>query len=196
MRKNNPVLPAVYLSLICLITTGLVALTFSLTQPARDMQAQISANANRRLVVPEAADFVAIELDQAAADAGLTEAYKAVDEDGQTIAWLLVAGTRGYGGQIPVMLAINPDLQISGIKVLKNDETPGLGKKVAESFFISQYLNQGIEREFVLSGAAKDQVGIDSVAGATISSNAVNSAVGIAVDYFKQNIAEVIAHGS
>ncbi len=109
MQKNNWILPAVYLFLICLITTGLVALTFSLTREARDLQEEISANANRRLIVPQAVAFTEVQLDPGAAADGLIEAYRAIDEDGETIAWLLVAGTRGYGGQVPVMLAIDSD---------------------------------------------------------------------------------------
>lgn len=196
MQKNSLILPAIFLCVICLVTTGLVALTFNLTQTARDLQAEISANANRRLVVPEALEFVAIELDATDKETGLLEAYRAVDDQDNTIAWVFVASTRGYGGQVPVMLAISPDQEISGIKVLKNEETPGLGKKVADAFFITQYLNQAVDKGFVLTSPADGQVVVDSVAGATVSSRAVNTAIGIAVDYFRQNIAEVISHGA
>jgi electron transport complex protein RnfG len=196
MQKNNWILPAVYLFLICLITTGLVALTFSLTREARDLQEEISANANRRLIVPQAVAFTEVQLDPGAAADGLIEAYRAIDEDGETIAWLLVAGTRGYGGQVPVMLAIDSDQKISGIKVLNNDETPGLGKKAADSSFIAQYLDQKVDRGFALADAGTNQVAIDAVAGATISSKAVNTAVTVAVDYYLEHLAEVPSHGS
>lgn len=196
MQKNNWILPAIYLCLICLITTGLVALTFSATREARGLQEEISANANRRLIVPQAAAFTEVQLDPAATADGLIEAYRAIDEDGETIAWLLVAGTRGYGGQVPVMLAIGSDQKISGIKVLSNDETPGLGKKVADSSFITQYLDQKVDRGFALANAGTDQVAIDAVAGATVSSKAVNTAVTVAVDYYLEHLAEVPSHDS
>ena len=145
MQKNSLVMPAIYLCLICLITTGLVALTYNLTLTARELQAQIAANASRRLVAPEAADFIPVEFDPSEAPAGLREVYKAVNEDGFAIAFILVSGSRGYSGQVPVMLAINSDREISGIRVLKNDETPGLGKKVANDAFTRQFLGQSAD---------------------------------------------------
>lgn len=196
MQKNSLVMPAIYLCLICLITTGLVALTYNLTLTARELQAQIAANASRRLVAPEAADFIPVEFDPSEAPAGLREVYKAVNEDGFAIAFILVSGSRGYSGQVPVMLAINSDREISGIRVLKNDETPGLGKKVANDAFTRQFLGQSADASFAVVSPGSAQIAIDSVSGATVSSQAVTQAVNIAVDYFRNTLAEVIAHGS
>jgi len=190
MQKNSLFLPAILLCIICLVTTGLVSLTYVTTQVARDEQAAIAANANRRLLCPEAVSFEPLELGVAEIEAGLTEAYTAEDAEGQPLAWLFVAQAKGYGGQLPIMLAVDTDGLISGLKVLDNNETPGLGKKVANESFFRQFVGQGTVSDFSVKPSG-DQIGIDAVAGATISSRAVANAVNTAVNYFQQMQTEV-----
>lgn len=184
MLKNNQFLPAILLCIICLVTTGLVSLTFVSTQAAREEQAAITANANRRLLCPEAASFEPMDLSDAEHASGLLEAYTALSSDGKPLAWLFVAQSKGYGGMLPVMLAVNTAGEISGLKILDNDETPGLGKKVAGQSFFGQFVNQPASGEFSVKPTG-DQIGIDAVAGATISSRAVANAVNTAVEYFQ-----------
>ena len=191
MQKNSLIMPAIMLCIICLITTGLVAATFVSTQAARDEQAAITANANRRELCPDAASFEAIELTDEQQDSGLTEAFTALDADGKVIAWLINAQAKGYGGQVPVLAVIDPDGTISGLKILNNNETPGLGKKVANASFYSQFINQSAISEFVVKNASGNQILIDAIAGATISSKAVTSAVNLAGSLYEQINAEV-----
>lgn len=190
MKKESLILPAILLCIICLVTTGLVALTFTMTLDARNEQQILKANANRQQLCPQAVAFEPISLTDTQTAAGLTEAYTAKDADGQTIAWLFTAQSRGYGGQVPLSLAIDPDGKITGLKILDNSETPGLGKKVAGTAFYGQYIGQSISQAFTTKDAA-DQQHIDAIAGATISSNAVTSAVNIVVDFYQKNLSEV-----
>ena len=191
MQKNSLIMPAVMLCIICLITTGLVAATFVTTQASRDEQASITANANRRELCPAAASFEAFELTAEQQAAGLTEAFTALDAEGKVIAWLINAQAKGYGGQVPVLAVIDPDGTISGLKILNNNETPGLGKKVANASFYSQFIGQSALSEFAVKNASGSQVLIDAIAGATISSKAVTGAVNLAGTLYEQIKAEV-----
>lgn len=190
MPKSDSFMPAILLCIICLVTTGLVALTFVSTQTARDEQAAITANANRRLLCPDAAGFEPLDLGAAELEAGLIEAYTALDADGGTLAWLFVAQAKGYGGQLPVMLAIDATGHVSGLKILDNDETPGLGKKVSGLAFYGQFIGQAADSEFSVKPSG-EQIGIDAVAGATISSRAVANAVNTAIGYYSKISSEV-----
>ena len=109
MPKSNLVIPAIILFIICLITTGLVSMTFELTADARAMQKEKSDNLNRRLLFPAASSFEAIELgDEQHAD-GLVDAFRALAEDSTELGVLVTAQSRGYGGEVPVMVAIGSD---------------------------------------------------------------------------------------
>ncbi len=193
MKKDNLFVPALILCLICLVTTGLLALTFSVTQAARDEQAMITANANRKQLMPEAATFEpAKNLEAAALEfPGLLEAYTAKDAGGNDLGCLLVSESRGYGNQVPVMLAIDLTGKITGLKILENDETPGLGKKVEQVSFYGQFQNQNTGKDFSVKSTDSDHTKIDAVSGATISSRAVTEAVNIAVQYYRKSMTEV-----
>ncbi len=186
MPKFSQMKPALILCLICLITTGLLALTYDITQEERDRQSAASDNAIRLALFPEAVRFEALVLPaDGTAPEGLSEAYKALNQGGNLLGYLFLSENRGYGGQVPIMLAVDPQGMISGIRVLANDETPGLGKKVAGDPFLGQFLGQDASQPFALKTADAGQQTIDAVSGATISSRAVTQAVNAAVLFYK-----------
>jgi electron transport complex protein RnfG len=93
------------------------------------------------------------------------------------------ASQRGYGGAIEVLLGIRADGAVQGLEILRANETPGLGSRIAEPKFRDQYRNRSA---FDTRWAAmrKDGGEIEAITGATISSRAVNEAVRAALDAF------------
>jgi Na+-translocating ferredoxin:NAD+ oxidoreductase subunit G len=191
MPKNSYVMPAIILALICLVTTGLLSLTYSFTFNARQMQAGIAAKADRQAVFPDAAGFAAVEGLDLSLYEGLDVAEEVKDAGGKVIGHLIVAHYRGYGGDVQVMIAFGPDARISRLKVLTNDETPGLGKKVEKDAFIGQFAGQGPDKELSVKPSDSGKYIIDAVSGATISSRAVTEAVNIALRLIRQINPEV-----
>lgn len=192
MSKDNGFMPAIILTVIVLITTGLLALTSGLTQAARDEQAVIAANANRLAVYPTAATFEPIDLAKYTAEhPGVSEAFVVRDSAGQLIGYLYQSAFRGYAGNVPVLVAISPDSKVSKALVLDNDETPGLGKKVADAGFIGQFTDLDATRVYSVKPNETDKVQLDAIAGATISSNAVTRAVNQATALHQLVAAEV-----
>ncbi|WP_417019446.1 FMN-binding protein, partial [Anaerotruncus massiliensis (ex Liu et al. 2021)] len=68
---------------------------------------------------------------------------------------------KGFGGVYNVMVGIGNDGRITGVKLLDNSETPGLGSKTGADAFTGQF-----------PGKDKSLEGVDAVTGATISSKA------------------------
>lgn len=186
MLKPKLFVPAIILTVICLVTTGLVALTFDITKAERERQEVIAANANRLALFPEAAAFTPLVDDSAALPAGLEEAIIVTGDDGTQLGYIFVSEKRGYGGMVPVMIAVNMDSVISGIRVLANEETPGLGKKVEANPFLKQFLDKHADDIFGLRVDNAGHQPIDAVSGATISSRAVTDAINIALLYFQE----------
>jgi Na+-translocating ferredoxin:NAD+ oxidoreductase subunit G len=190
-KKESLFKPVIILCVICLATTGLLSLTYNFTAEARSIQDAASANADRQSVFPDAVSFDQVTpLDQTKFP-GLKEVYVAKDADGKSIGWLVSAATRGYGGDVPVLTAFGSDGNIRRIKVLANDETPGLGKKVALDAFIRQFEGLDTGKDLSVKPKETDKTIIDAVSGATISSRAVTEAVNTAIRYIRQAIAEV-----
>jgi len=96
----------------------------------------------------------------------------------------------GYNGKINLIVAINMDDTISGMRVLKHQETPGLGDKVelrksdwVTSFNGKKLLSEKDNRWAVV----KDGGMFDQFTGATITPRAVVKAVKKSLLYFKNN---------
>ena len=178
MSKDNGYMPALILTVIVLVTTGLLALTSGLTQPARDAQAIAAQNANRQMICPDAATFEPIDLTVYQADhPGVSEAFAVRDPAGTLLGYLYQSEFRGYGGAVPSLVAITIDNKVMRVLPLDNDETPGLGKKIADAGFVGQFADLDATQEITVKPNETDKVLIDSIAGATISSNAVARSV-------------------
>jgi len=96
----------------------------------------------------------------------------------------------GYNGNIELIIAINMDNSISGVRVLKHQETPGLGDKVElrksnwiTSFNDKKLLSKTDSRWAVV----KDGGMFDQFTGATITPRAVVKAVKKTALYFESN---------
>ena len=86
---------------------------------------------------------------------------------------------KGYGGPVQVKVAVLKDGSIAGVEIGGKDfsETPGVGARVQEESFWSQFIGK--------TGPFKLKDNVDAVSGATISSTAVVKAVNAALDIAK-----------
>lgn len=119
--------------------------------------------------------------------------YNAAIKDGDTIGCIFVTEANGYGGTISVMTAVDMEGKVIAVEILAAaDETPGLGQNVTKEYFYTRF--NGMSGDIVVQKAGtakKENNEIDAVTGATISSEAVKTAVNQALDY----AAEIIAKG-
>ncbi len=172
--------PIFVLTVICLIVAAALSLTNSLTaakieainlqNTKAEMSALIPADSYSELT----AQFEDIEWAQNYAG---TSIYEAKTND--TLAGYLVTNSaKGYGGEILVMTAFNPDNSVKGISILaSDDETPGLGQNINNPDFYSQFSGLKTDATVVKSAADNAAGEIKAVTGATISSKGVVSAV-------------------
>ena len=169
---NDFVKPIVVLGVICLVTSLLLAVTNNVTAPIIAENAVKTANATRQALLPSADTFT--EVAPETPTEGVTAIYKADNDSG----YVITAQAKGYGGEVPVMVAFNAEGTIEAVQFLDNDETPGLGQKVKSEAFQSQFSGMPAE-EFGLSD-------IDAITGATISSGAAASAINAAIAAYNQ----------
>ena len=103
-----------------------------------------------------------------------------VSLSGQPSAVLLRLTTNGYAGPIELLIAIDRDGKLLGIKTLAQSETPSLGG------LISQPGNPWLASFKGRSRTDMDST-VDQIAGATLTSRAVISAVHDALRYFDEH---------
>ncbi|WP_406608611.1 electron transport complex subunit RsxG [Agarivorans sp. JK6] len=96
----------------------------------------------------------------------------------------------GYSGEIRLLVGINADSTISGVRVVQHNETPGLGDKVEtrKSDWIYQFNGQRLMDDKDPRWAVKKDGGqFDAFTGATITPRAVIKAVKNVLIYHSTN---------
>ncbi|WP_223447874.1 MULTISPECIES: RnfABCDGE type electron transport complex subunit G [Pseudomonas] len=136
----------------------------------------------------------------ALANSTLLGGYLATRAD-QPVAVLLRSQTLGYAGAIDLLIAVDANGRLLGVKTLKQSETPGLGARIADwpntwlQVFSGKSRTEPGDSGWALK---KDQGQFDQIAGATITSRAVINAVHDALRYFdehRQQLLGIPAHG-
>jgi len=118
--------------------------------------------------------------------------FEARHPDGKAAGWVAKAIGQGYADKIELLLGIDPALKtITGLFVLDQKETPGLGNKIITEEWRKQFLNKKTETPLsVTKEGAKAAHEIDAVTGATISSRAVCSIINTMIKDLRAPLSE------
>lgn len=154
--------PIIVLIVICLIVSLELALTNSVTAPVIEAAELAQAEADRREMLPSAEDFALCECD--------IDGVESVYADTAGSGYVIVAVGKGYGGNVPVTVALDADGTVLAVRVGSNSETAGVGSRATEQDYLQIY--QGV------SGSADN---VDALSGASITSRAVRTAVNAAL---------------
>jgi electron transport complex protein RnfG len=112
--------------------------------------------------------------------------YKFTLSTGEIRYGMVSYGT-GYGGLIKVAIALDTQFRVTGIDILEQTETAGLGDGVTTEDFKNQFTSRDSTHLFVSTDG--DSAGVQALSGATISSRAVTEdAVKRAVVFLQQTI--------
>ncbi|MEE9615152.1 MAG: RnfABCDGE type electron transport complex subunit G [Thermodesulfobacteriota bacterium] len=132
-------------------------------------------------VLPGAVDYETIER-EITGDKGPEKLliFRGLDGDGGTSGYAFVAKGPGFAAIITMMVGLNVSAEtLSGMKVLEQLETPGLGNKIAEEKFEGQFRGLAIHPriEYLKNKKPDKPNQIQAITGATISSKAVTEAI-------------------
>ncbi|WP_454562948.1 RnfABCDGE type electron transport complex subunit G [Pseudomonas sp. AIG] len=128
----------------------------------------------------------------------LTGGYRAT-RGGQTVAILLRSQTRGYAGAIELLIAIDANGKLLGVKTLKQTETPALGGHLGDwpNTWLQTFTGQSASAPTDAGWALKkDQGQFDQIAGATITSRAAIGAIHDALRYFDEHRSALLGSGT
>ena len=117
--------------------------------------------------------------------------YYIARQDGKPVAVIFPATAReGYTGDIDMIIGINIDGTVAGVRVLSHRETPGLGDAIdlKKSPWINGFINKSLVNPSVdLWKVKKDKGVFDQFTGATITPRAVTKTVLQTLQYFNQH---------
>lgn len=176
------------LFLICAVAAGVLAWLNDVTKD-RIEENKLKASMDPAviaLVNPQADTFIPYE------DVALVETIKAengkfedlytqVDSSGNALGYTVktLSTVGGFGGDIELYVGISQDGKITGTAMLSHSETSGLGTRVGEPEFMSQFVDKDATKEIGDSDYS-------AISGVTISSKSFTSAVNNAISIYNQ----------
>jgi len=168
------------LGVICLLATLVLALTYQVTKPKIEEQLKKEEQAALKAISPYTDSFREKSID------GIN--YFEALKGGKLQGYCLRITANGYSGFIRLMAGIDLNGIITGVRVLEQQETPGLGARIDEvrpgenaPWFLRQFRGKD-------SRNLEVKKSIDAITGATISSRAVTEGITKAVVEFLSNI--------
>jgi len=116
--------------------------------------------------------------------------YKADYPDGRPAGYVTKTGGQGYADRIELLLGLDPSAEkITGVFILDQKETPGLGNKIIEPKWRNQFEQKSTDRPLTVVKAGASQPNeIDAVSGATISSVSVVNIINNTVADLKETL--------
>jgi electron transport complex protein RnfG len=110
--------------------------------------------------------------------------YRALDENGRQIGWVIPARGQGFADVLSLLVGLDSKAKtITGLYVLEQKETPGLGNRIENPKWRSQFAGLDASRAVAATknapSAGRNE--IKAVSGATVSSESVCAIVNEAV---------------
>ena len=194
---KNMSISAVLLGLFAIVGTGMVA--FTSTNTAERIAANERAFLLRslhELVTPDMHDndmfndVIQVSEKESLGSKKPVNIYRA-RKDGKNIAVIISAvAPDGYAGDISLLVAIDNNSTLLGVRVASHRETPGLGDgiEIKRSNWILGFNGKSLVNPGKKGWRVKRDGGMfDQFTGATITPRAVVKAVYKALEYFKNN---------
>ena len=182
------------LFLVNFVAASILAGVYLITKPEIDKKQKIVEEKALRQVMPESIGD-RVELAKETKD---TKYWKVFKGQNRTVrGYIFIAKKYGYSSLIETMVGMKRDGTITGIKILKQNETPGLGSKIIEvisdktilkalkdmfskekheekeilPYFTEQFKGLNVKK------IGLSRYGIEAITGATITSEAVVSSI-------------------
>lgn len=199
--QNSIFKSGITLAAIAAICTSLVALTYHYTAE------RIAANDKALLEQSLAPALSDLFFDSGVSESRLVVAppHELPGDDealiyriyaqGEPVAVLFVVTARdGFAGPIRILLGVDMQGVITGIRILKHKETPGLGDKIEarRSDWVHQFAGRSIEDPVVTDWAIRRDGGqFDQLTGASVTPRAVVKAMRDTLIYFEAHREEI-----
>lgn len=190
MNKKDILIVAVKLFVITAVAALCLAFVNKVTSPVIEKNKIITMQLTQKEVLEFATEFEKVDvkhIDSEENGTYIENAYRGLNKEGEVVGYVVSAvSSRGYGGNIKVMVGITSDMAINRVKITESSETAGLGLKASNPEFIDQYIGRDsyliVKKNISPTDKGED---IAAISGATVTSKAVTNAVNLSLDFTK-----------
>lgn len=197
MLSKHVLRSAVLLGLFALVGTGLVAMVFTTTKdPIAEAERAYMLRSLNSVIKKELYDndIFTDYIEVTSADYLGTDkpvpVFRARKNNQPVAVAITPVARQGYVGPIKLLVGIDINGTIIGVRVLQHRETPGLGDAIEEkrSNWIFGFDNRSLDNPESKNWRVRRDGGVfDQFTGATVTPRAVVRAVHDALKYFKKN---------
>lgn len=122
--------------------------------------------------------------------------YEARYSDGKPAGWVAKSSGQGYADKIELLVGFSPSIDaITGVFILNQKETPGLGNKIITVDWRQQFAGiKTVQPIEVVKSGKQNPSQIDAITGATISSRSVTRIVNNTVNDLRGPLGEMAAN--
>ena len=159
MKANalKEIFPVIFITLVVFVSVALVSGTDSITKDKIAYQ------------IDQKIQGMLVETFSDMNEYTFTDDIYTIYSDDTLVGYAFLATGKGYGGDIDILVGLEDEQTLKGITIVTQSETPGLGSRIIESSFVSEFVGANIDDIFL----KKDGGQIDAITGASISSEAV-----------------------
>lgn len=118
------------------------------------------------------------------------EIFFRYDDSGELSEVAFLISGSGFQGQIDGIISLKPDLEtIVGVEILSQQETPGLGARITEDWFLEQFSGKKVRPELrIVQGGGEAENEVDAITGATRTSESVQGIINDEVNEIKNDV--------
>jgi electron transport complex protein RnfG len=118
--------------------------------------------------------------------------YETRFPDGKQAGWVVKTTGQGYADKIELLIGFDSVAEtITGLFVLDQKETPGLGNKIIKSEWRDQFIKKDTDRNLIAKkNGARASNEIDAITGATVSSKSVCTIINKTVSDLRNQLAK------
>ncbi len=196
--------PAIALFLVTVIAAACLGFVYNITKEPIKEQKKITKATAMTEISPDSKEFVEINkiseenADVAAKSSQIADIIAKADGffqedspvtsldlgvDGEAVtSYVVGVAPVGYGGPIEMLVALDTEMKITGVKIITFSETPGLGANAKKAEWIGQFAGK-TGKLTVTKGKTPGDSEIDAITSATITSDAVTKGVNTAIAF-------------
>ncbi|MDO4574314.1 MAG: FMN-binding protein [Planctomycetia bacterium] len=125
-------------------------------------------------LVPGAVSEKTVEHVVIGTDGKPARVLQAFDKEGVPVGWVFAGNGQGFADAVELIVGLDPKLEkLTGLYVLNQKETPGLGNYIVDEKFRSQFVGKSTLEPLLVTKAEPVGNEIKALTGATISSQSV-----------------------
>jgi len=181
MSLKYIVRPSLTLFITSVLVIAGLSFVYDFTREPIAIQQRRAKDAAMRAVLPQASDFRPAQ--PQVTSGNIVAIYEAFDSSG-LVGYVVQLAPKGYSGPIDLMVGVCvTEKKVTGMRILRHTETPGLGAQAVKEDFYRRFDNRALVPLSVVRSSPGEH-DISAITSSTITTRAITGAVNEAIQWY------------